>query len=151
LSTIPAIATCLLGVFAGFLLKNQGVEDRRKVVYLIGGGIAAAALGWLWSLQFPVIKKIWTSSYVLVAGGYSAMLLGVFYQIVDVWQKRTWCQPFVWIGMNSITIYLASNIIGGFSKLALRLAGGDVKTFFDTHMAKGFGDMVVSIVGLLLA
>jgi len=86
-----------------------------------------------------------------VAGGYSAMLLGAFYLIVDVWQKRTWCQPFVWMGMNSITIYLASNIIGGFSKLALRLAGGDVKSFFDTHLAKGMGDMLVSLVGLLLA
>jgi len=60
---------------------------------------------------------------VLVAGGYSAILLGVFYLIVDVWQARAWCQPFVWMGMNSITIYLASNIIGGFF-LAYRLLGG---------------------------
>jgi predicted acyltransferase len=151
LSTIPAIATCLLGVFAGFLLRNQTVPDQRKVLYLIGSGIAAAALGWLWHLQFPVTKKIWTSSYVLVAGGYSAMLLGLFYLIVDVWQKRAWCQPFVWMGMNSITIYLASNIIGGFRGLATRFVGGDVKVFFDTHLAKGFGDMMISIVGLLLA
>jgi predicted acyltransferase len=151
LSTIPAIATCLLGIFAGLLLKNQGIEDQRKVIYLLGAGVTAAALGWLWSLQFPVIKKIWTSSYVLVAGGYSAILLALFYQIVDVWQKQGWCQPFVWIGMNSITIYLASNIIGGFSKVAVRLAGGDVRTFFDEHVARGFGDLVVAIVGLLLA
>src|SRR5207245_5122304 len=68
LSTIPAVATCLLGVFAGLLLKSQTVEDRRKVVYLIGFGVAAVAAGWLWNLQFPVVKKIWTSSYVLVAG-----------------------------------------------------------------------------------
>jgi predicted acyltransferase len=151
LSTIPAIATCLLGIFAGFLVRNPGIEEQRKVLYLLGAGVAAAALGWLWNFQFPVIKKIWTSSYVLVAGGYSAILLAAFYQIVDVWQKRTWCQPFVWIGMNSITIYLASNIIGGFSKVALRLAGGDVKSFFDGHLAKGFGEMVITIVGLLLA
>ncbi len=151
LSTIPAIATCLLGVFAGFLLRNKTVPDQRKVLYLIGSGIAAAALGWLWNLQFPVTKKIWTSSYVLVAGGYSAMLLGVFYFIVDVWQKRAWYQPFVWMGMNSITIYLASNIIGGFRKLAARFVGGDVKVFFDTYLARGFGDMMISITGLLLA
>jgi predicted acyltransferase len=151
LSTIPAVATCLLGIFAGFLLKSQSVEDRRKVLLLLGCGATALAAGWLWSLQFPVVKKIWTSSFVLVAGGYSALLLGAFYYIVEVWQKRTWCQLFVWMGMNSITIYLASNIIGGFSKLALRLAGGDVKTFFDNHLAKGLGDMVVSIVGLALA
>jgi predicted acyltransferase len=79
------------------------------------------------------------------------MLLGLFYLIVDVWQKRTWCQPFVWMGMNSITIYLASNIIGGFRKVAPRFVGGDVKIFFDTHIAHGFGDMMISITGLLLA
>ena len=151
LSNLPAVATCLLGVFAGLLLRNQSLQDKQKVIWLISFGIAGAALGWLWGAQFPVIKKIWTSSYVLVAGGYSAILLGVFYLIVDVWQTRAWCQPFVWMGMNSITIYLASNILGGFRKLATRFVGGDIRIFLDGHVAKGFGDMVVSIVGLLLA
>ena len=53
--------------------------------------------------------------------------------------------------MNSITIYLAGNILGGFRKVAARLVGGDVKIFFDEHVAKGLGDMVISVVGLLLA
>ena len=151
LSTIPAVATCLLGVFAGLLLKNQSVSDKRKVLYLVAFGIAGVAVGWLWNLQFPVIKKIWTSSYVLVAGGYSAILLATFYLIVDVWRLRAWCQPFVWIGMNSITIYVVSNLVGGYSRIARRLAGGDVNAFFDAHVAKGMGEMVTSIVGLLLA
>ena len=151
LSTIPAIATCLLGVFAGFLVKSTSIADLRKVAWLAGAGIGAVALGWLWDFQFPVIKKIWTSSYVLVAGGYSALLLATFFLVVDVWKFQKWCQPFVWMGMNSITIYLASNILGGFSKLAGRLAGGDIKAFFDAHVAKGFGDMVIAITGLLLA
>jgi len=151
LSTIPAVATCLLGVFAGLLLKNQGLAGKQKVAWLISFGIAAAVLGWLWDYQFPVIKKIWTSSYVLVAGGYSAILLGVFYMVVDVWQVRGWCQPFVWMGMNSITVYLASNVLGGFRRVALRFAGGDVKGFFDAHGTRGCGDLVISIVGLLLA
>ena len=150
-STIPAIVTCLLGVFAGLLLRSQALPDKQKVIWLISFGIAGAALGWLWGAQFPVIKKIWTSSYVLVAGGYSAILLGIFYLIVDVWKARAWCQPFVWMGMNSITVYLASNMLGGFRKLATRFVGGDVRTFFDAHIAKGFGDMIISIVGLLLA
>jgi len=132
------------------LLKNMGIPDQRKVGWLVGAGILAVGLGWLWDFQFPVIKKIWTSSYVLVAGGYSAMLLGAFYLIVDVWKWRTWCQPFVWIGMNSITIYMAGNIIG-FHRLAERLVGSDIKTFFNAHVAAGFGDVIVAIVGLLLA
>jgi predicted acyltransferase len=150
LSTLTAIATCLLGIFAGLLLKNPNVPDRRKVLYLFAFGIAGVALGWLWEMQFPVVKKIWTSSFVLVAGGYSAILLGAFYLVIDVWRFQGWCQPFVWIGVNSITIYFVDNIIGGFSKLADRLVGGDVKFFFDTYVAKGFGDLIVSLLGLLL-
>ena len=62
-------------------------------------------------------------------------------------------QAFVWIGMNSITIYLASNILGGegFVKLANRFAGGDVRAFFDQHWGRGSGELVVAIVGLGLA
>jgi predicted acyltransferase len=151
LSTLPAVVTCLLGAFAGFLLRDQGIAGKQKVIWLISFGVAAAVLGWLWNVQFPVIKKIWTSSYVLVAGGYSAVLLGVFYLIVDVWQVRTWCQPFVWMGMNSITVYFASNLLGGFRRVATRFAGGDVKDFLDAHVARGAGDMAISVVGLLLA
>ena len=89
---------------------------------------------------------------MLVAGGYSAVLLGTFYLIVDVWKLRAWCQPFVWMGMNSITIYLIKNFLGGsFSKLSARLVGGDVKAWFDAHVAIGFGEMMISVVGLLLA
>lgn len=151
LSTIPAVATCLLGVFAGLLLRNSRVTPMHKVLWLIGTGAACCAAGWLWNLQFPVIKKIWTSSYVLVAGGYSAMLLGVFYWVVDIWGKRGWCQPFVWMGMNSITVYLASNLIGGFRKLGARFAGGDIRTFMNDHVAQGAGELLIAIVGLALA
>ncbi len=151
LSTFPAIATCLLGVFAGLLLRNTGVPDQKKVIYLISAGVAAAILGWLWNFQFPVCKKIWTSSFVLVAGGYSSILLGVFYLVVDVLKFQLWCQPFVWMGMNSITVYLASNLIGGFRVLAKRFVGGDIQTYLNDHVAKGTGDMVTALVGLLLA
>jgi predicted acyltransferase len=152
LSTLPAIATALLGVFAGLLLKNPAVSDLKKVAWLLGCGAVGVALGFLWGTEFPVIKKIWTSSFVLVAAGYSALLLGAFYWIVDIKKQRRWCQPFVWIGMNPITLYLASNFMGGlgFEKLARRLAGGPVKSFFDSHIASGFGDLVIAAVAVAL-
>ena len=152
LSTMPAIVTALLGIFAGLLLRSANYCDKWKVIYLLSFGAAGVIAGFLWGLEFPVIKKIWTSSYVLVAGGYSAMLLGAFYWIVDVKQWRAWCQPFVWIGMNPITLYLASNFMGGlgFEKLARRFAGGPVEKFFDAHVASGFGELVVSAVGVVL-
>jgi predicted acyltransferase len=153
LSTVPAVATCLLGIFAGLLLKSATIPDIRKATYLVIAGLAAVTAGWLWNFQFPVIKKIWTSSYVLVAGGYSALLLAAFFLVVDIWKFRKWCQPFVWIGTNSITIYLAANLIGpgGFGRPALRFVGGDVRAFLDARVMPGFGDLVVAIVALLLA
>lgn len=152
LSNLPAIATALLGIFAGLLLRSANFCDKWKVIYLLSFGAGGVLLGFLWGLEFPVIKKLWTSSYVLVAGGYSALLLGAFYWIVDVKQWRLWCQPFVWIGMNPITLYLASNFMGGlgFEKLARRLAGGPVKLFFDTHIATGCGQLIISAVAILL-
>jgi predicted acyltransferase len=152
LSTLPAVVTGLLGIFAGLLIRNKSVPDEKKVLWLLGTGAAGVALGFLWGLEFPVIKKIWTSSYVLVAGGFSALLLGVFYWVVDIKQWRKWCQPFVWIGMNPLTLYLVSNFLGGlgFEKLARRLAGGPVKNFFDTHVAAGFGDLVIAAVAVVL-
>ena len=152
LSTLPTVVTGLLGIFAGLFLRNKSVPDTEKVLWLLGSGAAGVALGFLWGWQFPVIKKIWTSSYVLVAGGYSAMLLGAFYWIVDVKKWQAWGQPFLWIGMNPITLYLASNFMGGggFQKLAARLGGGSVKLFLNEHVAKGFGDLTVCLIGMLL-
>jgi predicted acyltransferase len=126
LSTLPAIATCLLGVFAGFWLRMPGVADQKKVLLLAGAGVAGVALGFLWGMQFPVIKKIWTSSYVLVAGGYACLFLAAFYQMIEIWQWRSWCTPFVWIGMNPITIYLAFHLFK-FSDYAALVVGGPLK------------------------
>jgi predicted acyltransferase len=150
LSTLPAIAGCLLGVFAGMFLKHSRLDDRRKVVWLIGIGAAGVLAGFAWSVQFPVIKKIWTSSFVLVACGYSAILLGGFYYVVDVLKVQSWCQPFVWIGMNPITLYLIENIVG-FRKVASRFLGGDVKAFFDSAITPGFGDLALSLGEIGLA
>jgi predicted acyltransferase len=129
LSTLPAIATCLLGVFAGALLKSTRFGSGWKVFALLGGGLVLLALGWLWNEQLPVIKKIWTSSFVLVAGGYSCLLLGAFYLVIDVWRLKAWAQPFIWVGMNAITIYMVHDIVN-FDRLAQRLVGGDLKPYF---------------------
>jgi predicted acyltransferase len=142
LSTLPAIATCLLGTFAGLLLTNQSMSEQKKVTWLLGAGVAGVVLGFLWGLQFPVIKKIWTSSYVLVAGGYSCLFLAAFHQIIELWDFRKWAMPFVWIGMNPITIYLAHNLID-FPKLANRLVGGPIKAGFGDY-----GELLVTVIAL---
>ena len=152
LSTIPALVTGLLGIFTGLFLRSRPVPVTGTALCLIGAGAASAGLGWAWNLELPVIKKLWTSSYVLVAGGYSAMLLGLFYYLVDVKKWQRWCQPFIWIGMNPITLYLASNFMGGlgFEKLAHRLTGGPVNSFLNEHVAAGCGELVSAFVAVLL-
>jgi predicted acyltransferase len=144
LSTLPAIANCLLGVFAGELLKSN-LGDRRKVLCLIAGGVTCAALGWLWDIQFPVIKKLWTSSFVLVAVGYSSVLLGLFYLVIDVGKYRLWAQPFVWIGMNPITIYMIHNLVD-LGAIANRFVGGDLKTYYLGR----YGDLAVALVEMAI-
>lgn len=126
LSTLPAVATCLLGVFAGMLLRNERFSARDKVKWLAIAGVGGLALGYLWGLQFPIIKKIWTSSYVLVAGGWSCLLLALFYGVIEVWRATKWAQPFVWIGTNAIVVYLAAAWFP-FKDIANRLAGGPIK------------------------
>ena len=150
LSTLPAIGTCLLGVLVGFLLQSTRIEPQRKVLWLIGTGVAMIAAGYLWSLQFPIIKNIWTSSYVLVAGGYSALLLGVLYQVMDIWGISAWATVFGWIGANAITLYMAGNIVN-FQRLAARMVGGDVANAIDDYLTKGAGNFVIAAVGLALA
>jgi predicted acyltransferase len=129
LSSLPAVATCLLGVLAGKLLKNPNVSPQRKVAYMLIAGAVLVPLGFWWGEHFPVIKKLWTSSYVLVAGGYSFLLLGGFYLVVDVWKFRRSVAPLVWIGSNALTMYLVSTIVS-FPKVAERVFGGEIKHWF---------------------
>lgn len=150
LSTLPAIGTCLLGVFAGLLLKDSKNPPQQKALWLMGAGLMAAGAGYLWGLQFPVIKSLWTSSFVLVAGGYSLLLLGAFYQVLDIWGCRRWIMIFVWIGANTITLYFLNNLME-FKDVAARLVGGDVGAFFDRHLTAGAGKFATATVGLVLA
>jgi predicted acyltransferase len=110
LSTLPAVATCILGTFAGVLLLDKRLTDAQKVARLLAAGVALLLVGYLWGLQFPVIKRIWTSTYVLVAGGYSALLLGAFYYVVDMRKRRSWATPFFWIGSNAIVAYVMAGL-----------------------------------------
>ena len=146
---VMASSTCLLGILAGLWLRREGEGDARKVIGLLGAGAASVVLGFALSPVFPVVKKIWSPTFVMVAGGYSAMLLGAFYYIVEVRKKTLWCKPFVWIGMNPITIYLAYNIVN-FRGVAERLAGGDLQRSLDTHVAQGAGGVFLSLVELAL-
>jgi len=110
-STIPAICTGLLGIFAGTLLKNISFNENKKTIYLIVGGIACLIFAQIWNLIFPINKNLWTSSFVLHTGGLSLILLGIFYYVIDVLGYQKWAFFFRVIGMNSILIYMSGVFI----------------------------------------
>ena len=149
LSTLPAIAICLFGILAGQTLKNPDVGPSRKLRLFIAGGAVLIALGLLWSVQFPLIKKIWSSSFVLVASGLSAWMLALFYWMIDVRGWRWWCRPFVWIGCNALVIYMGVKVVS-FPEIAGWFTGGDISIMLDQNLGSGAGNFVTAVVSLLL-
>ena len=106
LSYISFASSVLLGVMAGHLLMSA-YSEMKKVTMLAGAGVFCVLLGLLWSLVFPVIKLLWTSSFVLIGGGFSMLMLALFYWIIEVKRFRRWAFFFKVIGMNSIIAYVA--------------------------------------------
>ncbi len=110
ISTLPAICTVLLGTLAGHWLRSNR-SGNRKAAGLAIAGVVSLLVGLLWSLIFPIIKIIWTSSYVLFSGGWCLLLLALFYWIIDVKGYRKWAFFFIVIGMNPITIYFLQRFV----------------------------------------
>jgi predicted acyltransferase len=114
LSDIPAIGTALLGVLTGLWLRTRRPLTE-KAKGLLAGCAGCLALGYLWSLWFPLNKNMWTSSYVLVAAGYSLALLTLAYWAIELkrWRKG-WTWPWVVFGSNAIVAYMFSELFSSF-------------------------------------
>ena len=98
--------TVLTGTFAGYILKDKEWTPQRKLVGLVIIGLSMVGIGWIWDIWHPVIKKLWTSSMVLVSSGYCFLLMALFYYVIDYkgWRKHTgWLKVY---GMNSIVAYM---------------------------------------------
>jgi len=108
LSTIPSIATIMLGVLCGHLVRSC-FTNARKLQILVGGGIVSILLGLAWGMKFPIITRLWTSSYTLYANGWCMLLFALFYWIIDVRGYQKWAFPFTIIGLNALTIYLVQS------------------------------------------
>ena len=117
LSTIPSIVTAMFGIFTGEYVRNNSASGERKSAMMLVASIALVLAGLLvafgcGSYSFPLIKKLWSTSYVLVCAGYSLALFTVCYFLIDV---KGWWKHYLFfqvIGLNAITIYLAQAIVG---------------------------------------
>lgn len=110
-STLPAISTTLFGVLAGDLLKRD-LSGVRKAGWLLACGIAAVAAGAAWHQWLPINKNLWTSSYALFMSGMALLFLGISYYLIDVRGWRRGTGPFRVYGMNAITVFVLSGIVG---------------------------------------
>ena len=129
LSTLPAVATVLLGLFAGEWLRSG---RSRPVITrgLLLAGAGGVGLGLLWDLAFPINKALWTSSYVVLTAGLAALGLALCYWLVDVKGYRRWARPFVLFGVNAIAAYFLSGLMAreiGMDRLAGEGANATVK------------------------
>ena len=121
LSFIPTLGTMILGLIAGSWLQGQG-SARGKLLKLIGTGVVCGVLGW--SLGYfgicPVVKRIWTPSWVLFSGGIAFGVLAVLYGLIDLTGYTGWTYPLRVIGRNSIAAYLMAHLIEDFIEKSFR-------------------------------
>ena len=109
LSTVPAVATVLIGVLAGSWMKRER-EPRSMATGLAVAGAAAAAVGALWGLAFPLNKSLWTSSYAVLTAGLGLLAFALCYWAVEIRGWRRWAAPFVVLGVNALAVYFLSQL-----------------------------------------
>ena len=134
LNFVPSLATMILGLLAGGLLKREDLAPAKKVGILV----AASAVGFISGLVLagfnvcPIVKRIWTPSWVLFASGWTFLILAIFYDVIDRSERRRWAFPLVVVGMNSIAMYVLAHVSAGFIQSGM-------KTIFRPHVFELFG------------
>ena len=123
LSTIPSIATAIMGMFLGLLIQLKNHSQKKKLGYIIMIGIISILAGDIWNLFFPLNKALWTSSFVLYTGGWAFIIYGIIYYLTEIANLKKWGIPFIYYGSNAITVYFLSSFIA--------------KTFYLTYLPNG--------------
>lgn len=152
LSFIPTLATMVLGLITGGVLRSERTSSQ-KVRWLVIAGVIALFTGWLLGALgvCPVVKRIWTPSWVLFAGGWSLLLLAAFYTIIDMMQFKKWSFPLLVIGMNSIAAYLIADALGGLVRETLNgIPGEDFFELAGTYAPLFQGGVMLLLYWLLL-
>lgn len=150
-STIPAVATALLGMFLGTFLKTKAnhFSTNKKILIMIASAIVLIGTGLIWNYDFPINKHLWSSSFVCFVGGCSILFFTFFYLIIDVLGFHKWAFPLILIGSNSILIYMASEGLVNFGHTAVFVFGGIIK-FSPLIWQPVFTTLSVTFVQLVL-
>ena len=153
LSFIPTLGTMILGLLAGSVLRCER-RAWSKVGWFVVAGVLLIAGGWLlgWSGVCPVIKRLWTPSWVLWSGGCCFLALAAFYAVIDIGQRRAWAFPLIVVGMNSIAAYCMDGLLGDFIRAALlrHLGSAPFTAFGAAYEPAVLGAGVVLVFWLIL-
>jgi len=153
LSFIPTLGTMILGLIAGGVLCSDR-SPRHKLNWLVAAGLVGLASGALigWLGLCPVVKRIWTPSWVLFSGGWCFLLLAGFYAVIDLHGWKRWAFPLVVVGMNSIAAYCIAHLWDGFiSRNLVTHLGRDLfKSFGETYEPFLHGAAVLFVLWLIL-
>jgi predicted acyltransferase len=163
LSTLPAIATALLGVFTGEWLRSkrspQNNAPQSKVLGMLLFGVIGLILGKTWGIWFPINKKLWTSSYVLFTAGFALVCLALYYWATDIKHWRgAWTRPFLIFGRNAITAYIIADLFAVLLYAFNKRANGRVmnaqqyifQRFFAPLGSPSFSSLLFSLAFVLL-
>jgi predicted acyltransferase len=148
LSFIPTLGTMILGLIAGNVFRSKR-EPLSKVKWFVIAGLIGLVSGWLIGKLgiCPVVKRIWTPSWVLFSGGWCFLLMAAFYTLVDVKGFKRWAFPLVVIGINSIAAYCIAELLPGFfaSTLKTHLGQNTFKAFGEAYESLLLGGLVLLI------
>lgn len=136
ISTLPAIASCLLGVMTGHLLRAQRSMEE-KAAWILTGGALLMWLGQIWNIVLPINKPIWTSSYAVFMAGLAMTVFGVCYWLVDRQKYQTVAKPFAIYGMNAITVFVLAGMLGRLS-IEIKVPVDDKKVALKTFLFDNF-------------
>lgn len=137
LSTLPAIATTLLGALTGMFLQLPRFDRRAKAVMMFAAGNALFIAGACMDCYFPINKKIWTTSYVVFMAGWALMLFGACYYLIDVKGYKKWALPFLVLGTNAITAFFGSGMMARLLSMIKWQSGTDAATHEPTMTTLG--------------
>jgi len=154
LSTLPAVATGLFGVLIGSWLRRKDREESVKISWMFSIGVLAVMLGLIWDLCFPINKALWTSSFVLYAGGLATIGLALCYWLIDVQGYKKGTKPFVVYGVNAITVFFLSGLIPRIlSMIRVKMPDGTVsgskEWMYETFFTPYFSPVNASLAGAI--
>ncbi|MBC8053546.1 MAG: DUF5009 domain-containing protein [Sphingobacteriaceae bacterium] len=154
LSTLPAVASGISGMLTGIWLRRAGTDSNRKILWMLFAGVFSLSAGLLWGLSFPLNKALWTSSYVLFTSGLAIIFFALLYWIIDLKGFKWFSPPFVFYGLNAITVYFMSTVIAKlFNFIKVDNALGEsvsLKTWiFQSYLAPNFSPLNASLAWAL--